>query len=147
MILTIQFTDTEIARITERLIHIEEKIGTYKRGEIQIAELEQRIIAIKEEIDLLNLTQSVIAEYVIYLMQVVKSQIEGEVSRIVNEITDGRYERVLLDENFNLLVRDIDNDYLIERFSGGERDDIAVALRISLSRYLADFTRCMRVLF
>lgn len=135
---TIQFTDTEIARITERLIHIEEKIGTYKRGEIQIAELEQRIIAFKEEIDLLNLTQSVIAEYVIYLMQVVKSQIEGEVSRIVNEITDGRYERVLLDENFNLLVRDIDNDYLIERFSGGERDDIAVALRISLSRYLAE---------
>ena len=45
---------------------------------------------------------------------------------------------MLLDDDFNLLVRDIDNDYPIERFSGGEQDDIAVALRIALSRYLAE---------
>jgi exonuclease SbcC len=71
-------------------------------------------------------------------MQVVRSRIEGEVSRIISEITSGRYEQVLLDEDFNLLIRDIDDDYPIERFSGGEQDDIAVALRIALSRYLAE---------
>ncbi len=71
-------------------------------------------------------------------MQVVRSRLEGEVSRIISEITGGRYEQVLLDEDFNLLVRDIDNDYPIDRFSGGEQDDIAVALRIALSRYLAE---------
>jgi exonuclease SbcC len=75
---------------------------------------------------------------VVYLMQVVRSRLEGEVSQIISEITGGRYEQVLLDEDFNLLVRDIDNDYPIERFSGGEQDDIAVALRIALSRYLAE---------
>jgi len=75
---------------------------------------------------------------VIYLMQMVRSRIEGETSRIISEITSGRYEQVLLDEDFNLLIRDIDNDYPIERFSGGEQDDIAVALRIALSRYLAE---------
>ena len=90
-----------------------------------------------EEIELLRLTRTVIGEYVLYLMQVVRSRIEGEVSRIISEITGGRYEQVLLDEDFNLLVRDIDNDYPIDRFSGGEQDDIAVALRIALSRYLA----------
>ena len=57
------------------------------------------------------------------------------------EITGGRYEQVLLDEDFNLLVRDVDNDYAIDRFSGGEQDDIAVALRIALSRYLPSSTR------
>ena len=41
-------------------------------------------------------------------------------------------------EDFNLLVRDVDEDYPIDRFSGGEQDDIAVALRIALSRYLAE---------
>jgi len=71
-------------------------------------------------------------------MQVVRSRLEGEVSRIISEITGGRYEQVLLDEDFNLLVRDIDDDYTIDRFSGGEQDDIAVALRIALSRYLAE---------
>ena len=116
----------------------EEKIAAYKKAEAQIASLQKEAAALIEEIDLLTLTRKVIAEYVIYLMQVVRSRIEGEVSRIISEITGGRYEQVLLDEDFNLLVRDIDNDYPIERFSGGEQDDIAVALRIALSRYLAE---------
>ena len=68
----------------------------------------------------------------------VRSRIEGEVSRIIGEITGGRYEQVLLDEDFNLVVREVVQDYPVDRFSGGEQDDIAVALRIALSRYLAE---------
>jgi len=131
-------TATEIARTSERLRHTEEKIAECKKTETQIAALQQKAAALKEEIELLKLTRKVIADYVVYLMQVVRSRIEGEVSRIISEITGGRYEQVLLDEDFNLLVRDIDNDYTIDRFSGGEQDDIAVALRIALSRYLAE---------
>ena len=130
--------ETDSARTTERLRHAKEKIVQYKKAEAEIAGLKKLGDALKEEIELVKLTRSVIADYVIYLMQVVRSRIEGEVSRIISEITSGRYEQVLLDEDFNLLVRDIDNDYSIERFSGGEQDDIAVALRIALSRYLAE---------
>ncbi|MDD1718813.1 MAG: SMC family ATPase [Methanoregulaceae archaeon] len=133
----IRTAGTEIARTTERLRHAEEKITLHQKDEAKIGELRQRIKALKEEIELLRLTRTIIGEYVLYLMQVVRSRIEGEVSRIIGEITGGRYEQVLLDEDFNLLVRDIDNDYAIDRFSGGEQDDIAVALRIALSRYLA----------
>ncbi len=131
-------TDTGLARAAEQVRHAEEKIATIKKERAKTAELETRITAASEEIDLLKLTRFIIAQYVIYLMQVVRSRIEGEVSRIVGEITGGRYEQVLLDEDFNLLVRDVDDDYAIDRFSGGEQDDIAVALRIALSRYLAE---------
>ena len=130
--------ESEIARTTERLLHAEEKIADYKKSEAQIAALKQQITAVKDEIELLKLTRALIAEYVVYLMQVVRSRLEGEVSHIISEITGGRYEQVLLDEDFNLLVRDVDDDYAIDRFSGGEQDDIAVALRIALSRYLAE---------
>ena len=130
--------ESEIARTTERLVHAEEKIADYKKSEAQIAALKQQITAVKDEIELLKLTRALIAEYVVYLMQVVRSRLEGEVSHIISEITGGRYEQVLLDEDFNLLVRDVDDDYAIDRFSGGEQDDIAVALRIALSRYLAE---------
>jgi DNA repair protein SbcC/Rad50 len=115
-----------------------EKITEFRKAETQIASLQKEAESQKDEIDLLKLTRNLIAEYVVYLMQVVRSRLEGEVSQIISEITGGRYEQVLLDEDFNLLVRDIDNDYPIERFSGGEQDDIAVALRIALSRYLAE---------
>ena len=130
--------EAEIARTTERLLNTEEKIGLYKKDEEVITGLKKRITVLGDEIDLLKLTRSLIGEYVLYLLQVVRSRIEGEVSRIISEITGGRYEQVLLDEDFNLLIRDIDNDYPIDRFSGGEQDDIAVALRIALSRYLAE---------
>ncbi len=130
--------EVAIANAVKDLNFTKEKIAEYKRTEEQIRELKKQAEDLKEEIGLLKLTRSIIADYVIYLMQVVRSRIEGEVSRIISEITSGRYEQVLLDEDFNLLVRDIDNDYAIERFSGGEQDDIAVALRIALSRYLAE---------
>ncbi|MFZ0004501.1 MAG: SMC family ATPase [Methanoregula sp.] len=130
--------DTGHARATEQVRHAEEKIATIKSEQAKLAELEVRIKAASEEIELLKLTRSIIAEYVVYLMQVVRNRIEGEVSRIVSEITGGRYEQVLLDDDFNLSIRDIDADYAIDRFSGGEQDDIAVALRIALSRYLAE---------
>ena len=131
-------TDAGLARAAEHLKHAEEKIAEIKSDQAKVAELEDRIVAGNEEIGLVKLTRSVIADYVLYLMQVVRSRIEGEVSRIVSEITGGRYEEVLLDEDFNLLIRDVDDDYAIDRFSGGEQDDIAVALRIALSRYLAE---------
>ncbi len=130
--------DVVIAGAQKDLDFTKEKIADYKKAESQIASLQKEAAALKDEIDLLRLTRSLIGEYVIYLMQVVRSRLEGEVSRIISEITGGRYEQVLLDEDFNLLVRDVDNDYPIERFSGGEQDDIAVALRIALSRYLAE---------
>jgi exonuclease SbcC len=130
--------EVEIANARKDLRFTEEKIADYKKDEAQIALLQKQVAALNDEIELIKLTRSIIADFVIYLMQVVRSRIEGEVSRIISEITSGRYEQVLLDEDFNLLVRDIDNDYSIERFSGGEQDDIAVALRIALSRYLAE---------
>ncbi|OPX65360.1 MULTISPECIES: SMC family ATPase [unclassified Methanoregula] len=127
-----------IAESAKELRFAEEKIAEYRKAEQQAAGLKERISALEDELDLLARTRKLIAEYVVYLMQVVRSRLEGETSRILGEITGGRYEQVLLDDNFNLLVRDIDNDYPVDRFSGGEQDDIAVALRIALSRYLAE---------
>jgi exonuclease SbcC len=127
-----------IAGAEKDLRFTEEKIVEYRKAAEQIAALQKQAGDLREEIELTKLTRQLIAEYVVYLMQVVRSRLEGEVSRIISEITGGRYEQVLLDEDFNLLVRDVDNDYAIDRFSGGEQDDIAVALRIALSRYLAE---------
>lgn len=130
-------SEAEMVRTTERIRYLEEMIERHRSEEAAIAGLKEQTSALGEETGLLRLTRTVIGEYVLYLMQVVRSRIEAEVSLVLGEITGGRYEQVLLDEDFNLLVRDIDNDYPIERFSGGEQDDIAVALRIALSRYLA----------
>jgi exonuclease SbcC len=120
----------EKAMVMDRIQRIEAILA-------QTRALKEEAGRLQDRLELLRMTRKMVADYIVYLMQVVRSQIEGDVGGILSEITAGRYERVLIDEDFGLLVRDIDNDYPVERFSGGEQDDIAVALRIALSRYLA----------
>lgn len=126
------------SRDLERLTKTEEMIRRYTDLEGRIDEITRHLALVKEEMRLLRLTRITIADFVVYLMQVVRSQIELYTGDILSEITGGRYDRVLLDGDFIIRVSDLDDDYPIERFSGGEQDDIAVALRIALSRYLAE---------
>lgn len=141
----IQKLEVTLRTITQDLAHTleRERTATAKIAELEssaqrCAKVQSDIAEISADIEILKLTRTAIAEYVVYIMQVVRARIESEVSSIIAEITDGKYDQVLLDEDFNLLVRENDREYTVDRFSGGEQDDIAVALRIALSRYLAE---------
>jgi len=93
---------------------------------------------LREEIELLELTREHLNGFTDHLLGVVRDQIQGETGRILSEITDGRYDTVILDDAFGLLVHDLGGDFPVARFSGGEQDDVAIALRIALSRYIAE---------
>lgn len=93
---------------------------------------------LESEIVLLKKTRQKLGEYITYLLHVVRDRIEGETGRVLGEITDGRYENVLIDNTFNVLVHDMGDQFPSGRFSGGEQDDIAIALRIALSHYLGE---------
>jgi len=122
----------------ERVRMATEQIARLEEAAKRTEDVEKQLIDLRVEMDVLKLTRSAIADYVLYVMQAVRVRIETEVSTIIAEITAGKYDRVVLDEDFNLLVRENDREYAVDRFSGGEQDDIAVALRIALSRYLAE---------
>jgi len=93
---------------------------------------------LSEEIRMLGLTRDQLNGFTDHLLGVVRDQIQDETGRILSEITDGRYDAVILDDNFELLVHDLGGDFPVSRFSGGEQDDVAIALRIALSRYIAE---------
>jgi DNA repair exonuclease SbcCD ATPase subunit len=111
-------------RLTDALARLEE--DTEKRDRLM------------EEIGLLELTREHLNGFTDHLLGVVRDQIQEETGRILSEITDGRYDTVILDDAFELLVHDLGGDYPVARFSGGEQDDVAIALRIALSRYIAE---------
>lgn len=122
------------ARISTLKAEIEEKTASLARAD----DLTRHQKALHEEIGYLKLTRSLIRDYTDYLLQVVRDRIEEEAGRVLAEITDGRYNTVMLDDDFTVLVHDLGDDYPADRFSGGEQDDIAIALRIALSRFLAE---------
>ncbi|CAN5784700.1 DNA double-strand break repair ATPase Rad50 [soil metagenome] len=60
-------------------------------------------------------------------------------SHLVNNITDGKYDRVDFDQDFGIIVYDgddLESSYAVDTFSGGERDAITLAARIALSRMI-----------
>lgn len=64
-------------------------------------------------------------------------QLSDMTSRLVSDVTDGKYGRVEFDKNFGVDVFDGDEEkFPIESFSGGERDVIALCARIALSRVI-----------
>jgi exonuclease SbcC len=124
--------------MTGEVQRIERDIERSQQVLARIEELSASCHTLREEVELLRLTRKALADYIVYLLQIVRDRIEDEAGRILGEITDGRYDTVLLDDDFSILVNDMGEDYPAERFSGGEQDDIAIALRIALSRFLAE---------
>ncbi|NLM29050.1 MAG: SMC family ATPase [Methanomicrobiales archaeon] len=121
------------ATITGLKADISEETARLSRAD----DLSREQETLHEEIGRLKLTRSLIKDYTDYLLQVVRDRIEEEAGRVLAGITDGRYGTVMLDDDFTVLIHDMGDDYPADRFSGGEQDDIAIALRIALSRFLA----------
>lgn len=58
--------------------------------------------------------------------------------RLMNDMTDGRYGMVELDEKYNLRLMDEGCYYPVERFSGGEKDMANLCLRLAISQSLTE---------
>ena len=128
----------EAAEIESSIRHLKQDLERLKKETADIEERKKRYSGLQERMVVLEKTRSLMKEYIVYLLNVIRAKIEGEVGQVLSEITGGRYENVLIDEKFDILVNDLGENFPARRFSGGEQDDIAIALRIALSRYLAD---------
>lgn len=59
-------------------------------------------------------------------------------SQLFEEMTDGKYNLVELDENYNLKIMDSGAYFNVERFSGGEKDLANLCLRLAISLALTE---------
>ena len=59
-------------------------------------------------------------------------------SRLMEEMSDGRYSMVELDEDYNLRLMDSGKFFGVERYSGGEKDLANLCLRLSISLALTE---------
>jgi len=74
-------------------------------------------------------------KYVIARIRPQLAQISGD---LLDEMTDGRFRMVELDENYNLRVMDYSQFFGVERFSGGEKDLANLCLRLAISLALTE---------
>jgi|GEM_PF-3537347 len=126
----------DLATSIEREKTLTQKVTDLEIAAASIGTVEQQLATLNEELEVLALTRSAISDYVLYIMQVMRSAIETESSAILSGITEGKYSQVIVDEGFNILIREGDKDYALDRYSGGEQDVIALSLRMALSNII-----------
>ncbi len=129
--------DARIREITGLLGGVRVKRERIRESIAKAAAYEKEQATLLSEKALLETTGTIMKQFADHLIGSVRGRIEGEVGEILSLITDGRYEYVTIDDDFSIRVHEAGDDYPASRFSGGEQDDIAVALRIALSRHIA----------
>ncbi|GEM_PF-1562731 len=72
------------------------------------------------------------------LVDRIKPTLSTNMSRLVGELSDGKYTVAELDDQYQVQVQDGGQLFPIERFSGGEQDLINLCLRLSISMLLTD---------
>lgn len=73
-----------------------------------------------------------------HLVSRIGPAIQAESGRLMSAFTAGRYSDIVLDTEYEVYVQDGGQRYTLSRFSGGERDLVHLALRLAVSRLLAE---------
>jgi exonuclease SbcC len=71
-----------------------------------------------------------------YLISQIRPILSLYASELFNQLTDGKYSEIELDENYNLRIYDNGLPYNIERFSGGEEDLANLCIRLAISEVI-----------
>jgi len=86
----------------------------------------------------LSMLTEVMDCYRTYLISQIRPTLSSHASELFDELTDGKYSQIELDEDYNLLVYDRGLPYTIERFSGGEEDLANLCIRLAISEIITE---------
>jgi exonuclease SbcC len=92
------------------------------------------------EIDLLRKLSEHLGHFKTEILEKVSPGISKEASQLFSRITKGKYESILVDENFDFAIADGGQYFPINRFSGGEVDLANFCLRIAVTKAIMDLS-------
>ncbi|MFH1700611.1 MAG: SMC family ATPase, partial [Candidatus Zixiibacteriota bacterium] len=110
---------------------LESQLERYHKAKSEISILREQL-TYQEKLNLL------FGEFRIYIIGRIRPALSIRTSQLFDEMTDGRYQQVELDEDYNLCLFDRDESFQIERFSGGEIDLANLCFRLAISIEMAE---------
>lgn len=122
----------ELRELEHRLQRLEEELGRYREQRRRADEQAARAGELNEMDRLLG-------EFYRTLTARVRPRLQREASRLISDLTDGRYSRMEFDDNYTIRLFDgLSDSYEISRFSGGEADIASLCARVALSKMISD---------
>jgi exonuclease SbcC len=117
--------------ISQKIENFKEKLSEFEKSKKQIKE--EKIV-----VQRLGMLIDVMSNFRTHLISRIRPTLSSYSSDYFGRLTDGKYNEVELDENYNLLVYDNGTAYGIERFSGGEEDLANLCLRLAISEVITE---------
>ena len=102
--------------------------------------IKSRISDKLEEIELLRKLWEHLGNFKTEILEKVSPGISKEASDLFSRITKGKYESILVNENFDFYIADGGQYFPIDRFSGGEVDLANFCLRIAVTKAIMDLS-------
>ncbi|MBN1859975.1 MAG: SMC family ATPase [Candidatus Thermoplasmatota archaeon] len=100
--------------------------------------LRKKLEGERRDVQRLGMLSEVMDSYRTYLISQIRPTLSSHASELFNELTEGKYSEIELDEDYNLLVYDHGVPYTIERFSGGEEDLANLCIRLAISGVITE---------
>jgi len=97
-----------------------------------------QIDTLQESIHLLDLLDVHFSRFRLELAGRIRPLLAHRASDLLAMTSSGRYQRLDLDEDYNIHVYDGNRAFAIDRFSGGEQDLVNLCLRIAISQIVAE---------
>jgi exonuclease SbcC len=117
---------------------IEEQMKTLERNIEDQQRLEKKLEQERTEAQHQNMLSEVMESFRTYLISQIRPVLSAHASDLFDDLTDGKYSQIELDEDYNLLVYDHGTPYSIERFSGGEEDLANLCIRLAISEIITE---------
>ena len=109
------------------------------RRELDVVREQKRIIAVERgRVDDLGALEETLVRFKDHLIGKIAPALAETTSEIMGLMTDGKYENIELDEDYQISVVDDGVLYPLDRFSGGEADLANLSLRLAISRIIAE---------
>ncbi|MDO9536785.1 MAG: SbcC/MukB-like Walker B domain-containing protein, partial [Thermoplasmata archaeon] len=122
--------DSELARFEERHIAWTRELGRLEKVK---SKFEER----KSQADILASLEEIMSEFRQHLISRIRPALASMSSEFLGVLTEGRYNEITLDEDYEISIRDAGEYHNLERFSGGEKDMANLCLRLAISEIIA----------
>jgi exonuclease SbcC len=117
---------------------ITQQIKNYENSIEEQQKLAQKLENEQKDAQRLGMLTELMDSYRTYLISQIRPALSHYASELFDELTDGKYSEIELDEDYNLLVYDQGSPYSIERFSGGEEDLANLCIRLAISEIITE---------
>lgn len=117
---------------------IGQQIKTYEKNIEEQQKLLKKLQNERMESQQLSMLSEVMDSYRTYLISQIRPTLSSHASELFDQLTEGKYSQIELDEDYNLVVYDRGVPYSIERFSGGEEDLANLCIRLAISEIITE---------